>query len=56
MQADGYFAEYPIGVNGAALAPYQITAFAPAYDKDHLREHGLDAQWQHSAIWARSAT
>ncbi len=34
MHADGYFAEYPIGVNGEALGPYQITAFDPAYDKD----------------------
>jgi iron complex outermembrane receptor protein len=35
MQADGYFSEYPIGSSGAALQPYQITAFTPAYDKDH---------------------
>ena len=34
MEADGYFAEYPVGSNGVALAPYQITAFSPAYDKD----------------------
>jgi outer membrane receptor protein involved in Fe transport len=35
MEADGYFAEYPQDANGTNLAPYQITAFQPAYDKDH---------------------
>jgi iron complex outermembrane receptor protein len=51
MEADGYWAEYPTGVNssplgtngctnasgcaGSPLAPYQIQAFTPAYDKDH---------------------
>jgi outer membrane receptor protein involved in Fe transport len=50
MEADGYWGEYPNGVNtspdgvngctnaggcaGTALAPYQIQAFSPAYDKD----------------------
>jgi iron complex outermembrane recepter protein len=34
MEADGYFAEYPQDPNGNNLAPYQITAFSPAYDKD----------------------
>ncbi len=34
MQADGYFADYPIGSDLQPLAPYQITAFEPAYDKD----------------------
>jgi iron complex outermembrane receptor protein len=34
MQADGYFSEYPLDPNGVPLKPYQITAFAPAYDKD----------------------
>ena len=34
MQADGYWGEYPTGVNGAALGNYQIQAFTPAYDKD----------------------
>jgi iron complex outermembrane receptor protein len=34
MKADGYWAEYPVGVNGSTLAPYQIQAFAPAYNKD----------------------
>jgi iron complex outermembrane recepter protein len=35
LEADGYFSEYPVGSNGAALAPYQITGFTPSYDKDH---------------------
>jgi outer membrane receptor protein involved in Fe transport len=34
MQSDGYFDDYPISSSGTPLAPYQITAFAPAYDKD----------------------
>ena len=34
MQADGYFDEYPVSTNGVALAPYQIDAFSPAFDKD----------------------
>ncbi len=34
MEADGYFSQYPRSVNGQALGPDQITAFAPAYDKD----------------------
>jgi outer membrane receptor protein involved in Fe transport len=34
MQADGYFSDYPQSPNGQTLAPYQIVAFEPAYDKD----------------------
>ena len=50
MEADGYWGEYPNGVNtspqgvngcttvngcaGTALGPYQIQAFTPSYDKD----------------------
>lgn len=34
MEADGYFAQYPEDPNGNRLQPDQITAFAPAYDKD----------------------
>jgi iron complex outermembrane recepter protein len=34
MEADGYFAQYPISSSGTPLAPYQIDAFEPAYDKD----------------------
>jgi outer membrane receptor protein involved in Fe transport len=34
MQADGYFDDYPASSNGTPLAPYQITAFTPSFDKD----------------------
>jgi len=34
MEADGYWAEYPTSTNGTALAPNQIDAFTPAYNKD----------------------
>jgi outer membrane receptor protein involved in Fe transport len=34
FEADGYFFEEPISPNGTKLAPYQISAFAPAFDKD----------------------
>jgi outer membrane receptor protein involved in Fe transport len=34
FEADGYFAEEPVSPNGTALAPYQISAFTPAYNKD----------------------
>jgi outer membrane receptor protein involved in Fe transport len=34
MEADGYFDEYPQAPNGTNLAPYQIVAFEPNYDKD----------------------
>jgi len=34
MQQDGYFSSYPQDANGNNLGTNQITAFAPAYDKD----------------------
>jgi len=34
MEADGYFYTYPFAPDGAALAPYQITAFTPAHNND----------------------
>jgi iron complex outermembrane recepter protein len=34
MQADGYFSELPVSNDGRALAPYQTTAFSPAFNKD----------------------
>src|SRR3984957_2584652 len=34
MQADGYYQQYPKGVNGQPLAPLQIQAFTPNFDKD----------------------
>jgi outer membrane receptor protein involved in Fe transport len=36
MEADGYFADYPISSNGQTLGSDEITAFQPAYDKDHF--------------------
>jgi iron complex outermembrane receptor protein len=35
FKADGYFASEPVAPDGAKLGPYQIEAFAPAFDKDH---------------------
>src|ERR1700722_20838116 len=34
MQAAGYYQQYPNGVNGQPLAPLQIQAFTPNFDKD----------------------
>jgi iron complex outermembrane recepter protein len=34
MEADGVFTQYPIGSDGQALQPLQVTSFTPAYDKD----------------------
>jgi outer membrane receptor protein involved in Fe transport len=34
FKADGYFTDEPVAPDGAKLAPYQIEAFAPAFDKD----------------------
>jgi iron complex outermembrane receptor protein len=34
FKADGYFTDQPIAPDGAHLAPYQIEAFTPAFDKD----------------------
>ena len=34
MDAEGYFDEYPTAPNGTNLAPHQIVAFEPNYDKD----------------------
>ena len=34
MEADGVFAQYPIGSDGQALQPLQVTSFTPSYDKD----------------------
>jgi outer membrane receptor protein involved in Fe transport len=35
FKTDGYFSEEPISPNGTALGPHQISAFSPAFDKDH---------------------
>jgi len=34
MEADGYFYAYPFASDGAALGPYELTAFTPAHNKD----------------------
>jgi iron complex outermembrane recepter protein len=34
MEADGYFYAYPFASDGAALGPYEITAFTPAHNRD----------------------
>src|ERR1035438_9474070 len=36
MEADGLFAQYPVGSDGQKLGPWQVTAFEPAYDKDRF--------------------
>jgi outer membrane receptor protein involved in Fe transport len=35
FQANGYFAEEPVAPDGQTLAKDQVSAFAPAFDKDH---------------------
>jgi iron complex outermembrane recepter protein len=34
MEADGYFYAYPFASDGAALGPYELTAFTPAHNND----------------------
>ncbi len=34
MEADGIFAQYPLGSDGQTLQPLQVTSFTPAWDKD----------------------
>jgi iron complex outermembrane receptor protein len=34
FKSDGYFTDEPVAPDGAHLAPYQIEAFTPAFDKD----------------------
>ena len=36
MEADGVFAEFPVGSAGQALQPLQVTTFQPSYDKDRF--------------------
>jgi outer membrane receptor protein involved in Fe transport len=36
MEADGESVEYPIGSDGQKLSALQVTAFTPAFDKDHF--------------------
>jgi iron complex outermembrane receptor protein len=41
MEADGLSTQYPIGSNGQALGPWQVTEFTPAYDKDRYENTAL---------------
>ncbi|MBS0377151.1 MAG: TonB-dependent receptor [Proteobacteria bacterium] len=41
MTADGYFYAYPVSSDGRALAPYEITAFEPAYTHDRYESTAL---------------
>jgi iron complex outermembrane receptor protein len=41
IEADGYFAQYPIASDGQALGADQITAFAPSFDKDRYENTSL---------------
>jgi iron complex outermembrane receptor protein len=38
MEADGTFAQYPIGSDGQTLGPWQTTQFVDAYNKDHYED------------------
>ena len=46
MEADGYFYAYPTSTDGQPLGRYQISAFTPAYSKDHYESTSwiLDGQ------------
>ena len=41
MHSDGYYYAYPTSTDGRALQPYQITAFAPAFNKDRYASTAL---------------
>ena len=41
MHSDGYFFAYPMSTDGRALQRYQITAFAPAFNKDRYQSTAL---------------
>ena len=41
MHSDGYHYAYPTSTDGRALQPYQITAFAPAFNKDRYASTAL---------------
>ncbi|MBS0580609.1 MAG: TonB-dependent receptor plug domain-containing protein [Proteobacteria bacterium] len=40
-RADGYFFAYPTSTDGRALQPYQLTAFAPALNRDRYESTAL---------------
>jgi len=41
MHSDGYYYAYPTSTDGRALQQYQITAFAPAFNKDRYESTAL---------------
>ncbi|HWW20794.1 MAG TPA: TonB-dependent receptor plug domain-containing protein, partial [Steroidobacteraceae bacterium] len=41
LEADGLSTQYPIGSNGQALGPWQVTEFVPTYDKDRYENTAL---------------
>ncbi len=41
MDADGMSSQYPVGSDGQTLGPWQVTAFAPSYDKDKFESTAL---------------
>jgi iron complex outermembrane receptor protein len=41
LEADGLSTQYPIGSNGQALGPWQVTDFVPAYNKDRYENTSL---------------
>ncbi len=41
MHSEGDFSQYPTGSDGQTLGRDQITAFSPAYDKDHYENTAL---------------
>ena len=41
MHSDGYFYAYPTSTDGRALQQYQITAFAPGFNKDRYESTAL---------------
>jgi outer membrane receptor protein involved in Fe transport len=46
LEADGWFYAYPADPNGTTLAPYQITAFQPAYTKDRYESTSVTINGQ----------
>jgi iron complex outermembrane receptor protein len=46
INTQGEFAQYPTGSDGQTLGPDQITAFSPAYDKDHYENTALTVNGQ----------
>ena len=41
IEADGIFSQFPLGSEGQALQPLQVTVFSPSYDKDKFENTAL---------------